>query len=184
MVKLATTTPDGRAVSINMKRAERKMQQQTAAESSRPAAADAYTDNSTYGGAGDPAGQTAQISEEPIVREPVQQTADYDMYEDEIDAIWAEIIEDGESQTDTFTLVRTGAVPIKMNDTEFVIKVSGLAGRYLEKNRVPMENLIAKYAGGPHKMILRSEDEESEEDDLAAVADRASQLLGTKVEIR
>lgn len=184
MVKLATTTPDGRAVSINMKRAERKMQQQTAAESSRPAAADAYTDNSTYGGTGDPAGQTAQISEEPIVREPVQQTADYDMYEDEIDAIWAEIIEDGESQTDTFTLVRTGAVPIKMNDTEFVIKVSGLAGRYLEKNRVPMENLIAKYAGGPHKMILRSEDEESEEDDLAAVADRASQLLGTKVEIR
>ena len=187
MVKLATTTPDGRAVSINMKRAERKMQreqQMQTRQMQQPAAADAYTDNSTYDSAGDAAGQTAQISEEAIVREPVQQTDDYDMYEDEIDAIWAEIIEDGESQTDTFTLVRTGAVPIKMNDTEFVIKVSGLAGRYLEKNRIPMENLIAKYAGGPHKMILRSEDEESEEDDLAAVADRASQLLGTKVEIR
>jgi DNA polymerase III gamma/tau subunit len=218
MVKLATTTPDGRAVSINMKRAERKMQRENAmqarqvqtqqmqdrqpvAQQQRQTADVRYTENE--GAAVNITDASieeepivhgpVQQSEEPIIREPVSQTDydqiagaqnDYDVYEDEIDAIWAEIIEDGESQTDTFTLVRTGAVPIKMNDTEFVIKVSGLAGRYLEKNRVPMENLIAKYAGGPHKMILRSEDDAETEDDLESVADKASQLLGTKVEIR
>ena len=46
-----------------------------------------------------------------------------------------------------------------------------------------MEQLIAKYAGGYHKMILRSEDEEQNEKTIEQVADKASQLLGTKVDI-
>ena len=205
MVKLATTTPDGRAVSINMKKAERKAAQreaekaaqqaaeQTAMQERMPAAAsveaqqaEAQINTAPVNAAQAPERPVEPVytNEPPIVREPVQQT-DYteDMYEDEIDAIWAEIIEDGESQTDTFTIVRTGAVPIKMNDTEFVIKTGGIARRYLEKNRIPMEQLIAKYAGGYHKMILRSEDEEQNEKTIEQVADKASQLLGTKVDI-
>lgn len=211
MVKLATTTPDGRAVSINMKKAERKAAQKDAEKAAQQAAQQSVIPESipSADGAGmppaeanagmppaeantgmPPAEATAEppLSEPPVVREPVEQAgpqAEYeeDMYEDEIDAIWAEIIEDGESQTDTFTIVRTGAVPIKMNDTEFVIKTGGLARRYLEKNRAPMEQLIAKYTGGYHKMILRSEDEEQDERTIEQVADKASQLLGTRVDI-
>jgi hypothetical protein len=195
MVKLATTTPDGRAVSINMKKAERKAAQreaQKAAQQSEVIQERASASENTQAATGPAnASETAYSEygeEPPIIREPIAQPEapeyEEDMYEDEIDAIWAEIIEDGESQTDTFTIVRTGAVPLKMNDTEFVIKTGGLAKRYLEKNRAPMEQLIAKYAGGYHKMILRSEDEEEAEKTIEQVADKASQLLGTEVEIQ
>ena len=168
MVKLATTTPDGRAVSINMKKAQREADREEAMGQDRMEA---------------PISQpVTEPSAEYVSADQAAAAGGNDYYEDEIDAIWAEIIEDGESQTDTFTIVRTGAVPIKMNDSEFVIKVSGLARRYLEKNRVPMEELIAKYAGGYHKMILRSDDDD-DSSDMESAADKAAQLLGTNVEI-
>lgn len=98
--------------------------------------------------------------------------------------MWADILEDGESQTDTFTIVSTGAVPIKMNDDEIVLKVTGLAGRYLEKNRAPMEALIEKYAGSHLDMILRRDDEGMKKEDVYSAASKLSDMLGTNVEVK
>ena len=165
MVKLATETTDGRAVSINMKKARKEPARQDVPQS----VSGEQTDKTENGYKDTDRVNNAQTANH------------YD--ENDIDEIWADIIEEGESIADTFTIVRTGAVPIKMNDTEFVIKVSGLAGRYLEKNRIPMEELITKYAGGYHKMILRSEDDDEENSDIHAVAGKASELLGTKIDI-
>lgn len=163
MVKLATTTSDGRVVKVNMEKARRKEAEKVKT--------DDYTINDdgsiTYNGP----------EEEPAY------DAGYDEDDNDIDEIWAEIIEDGESQSHTFTIVRTGAVPIKMNDSEFVIKVTNQTGKYLEKNRAPMEQLIEKYTGGYHKMILRKEEEEEEQSSLEITADKASEMLGIKVEI-
>ncbi|MBQ9180167.1 MAG: DNA polymerase III subunit gamma/tau [Firmicutes bacterium] len=183
VVKLATTTADGRYVSVNMKKAEREAAKTEAAGAERVPAPEVRQQEMP-----EPPVERVPVKE-PIIREPVPDNypedtySEEDYYEDEIDAIWAEIIEDGESQTNTFTIVRTGAVPIKMNDTEFVIKVSGQARRYLEKNRGPMEQLIARYTGGHHKMILRDEEDDNHEMSLEETARKASEMLGTNVEI-
>ena len=195
VVKLATTTSDGRYVSVNMKKAEREAAKAEAAREERTPAPEVRQQEMPEPPVErvpvqEPAQpHEAQPVQEPIIREPVPDNypedtySEEDYYEDEIDAIWAEIIEDGESQTNTFTIVRTGAVPIKMNDTEFVIKVSGQARRYLEKNRGPMEQLIARYTGGHHKMILRDEEDDNHEMSLEETARKASEMLGTNVEI-
>ena len=211
VVKLATTTADGRYVSVNMKKAEREAARAEAAKAERaPAPETRQQEMPAVERPVAPVREAAPMPEPPIERVPVQETpqpheaqpvqepiirepvpdnypddnySEEDYYEDEIDAIWAEIIEDGESQTNTFTIVRTGAVPIKMNDTEFVIKVSGQARRYLEKNRGPMEQLIARYTGGHHKMILRDEEDDNHEMSLEETARKASEMLGTNVEI-
>lgn len=98
--------------------------------------------------------------------------------------MWADILEDGESQTDTFTIVTTGATPIKMNDDEIVLKVTGLAGRYLEKNRIPMEALIEKYAGSHLDMILRRDDEGMKNKDVYGTASKIGDILGTNVDVK
>ena len=169
MVKLATTTPDGRVVSINMDKARRREERQRQQEERTP---EPQTGNME---AGD---DSYVVNADGSITYNGPEEDEYD-----IDEIWAEIIEDGESQTNTFTIVRTGAVPIKMNDTEFVIKVSDQARRYLEKNRAPMEQLIQKYTGGNHKMLLRSEEEKEEQSSLEVTANKASELLGIKVDI-
>ena len=107
---------------------------------------------------------------------------DDDDMEDIMMAMWADILEDGESQTDTFAIVRTGAVPVKMNDSEIVIKVTDFAGRYLEKNRAPMERLIEKYAGSHLDMILRKEKEDS--DDVYQTASKIGDILGRPVDVK
>jgi hypothetical protein len=71
-----------------------------------------------------------------------------------------------------------------MNDDEIVLKVTGLAGRYLEKNRAPMEALIEKYVGSHLDMILRRDDEGMKKEDVYSAASKLSDMLGTNVEVK
>ena len=119
----------------------------------------------------------------PQSAQPAPQQDAYEEYDFMMD-MWADILEDGESQTDTFTIVTTGATPIKMNDDEIVLKVTGLAGRYLEKNRIPMEALIEKYAGSHLDMILRRDDEGMKNKDVYGTASKIGDILGTNVDVK
>ncbi len=156
-VRLATTSEDGRVINVQSRG-------RSAAQQEEPQLPD-------------------QDQQPPQSVQPGPQQDAYEEYDFMMD-MWADILEDGESQTDTFTIVTTGATPIKMNDDEIVLKVTGLAGRYLEKNRIPMEALIEKYAGSHLDMILRRDDEGTKNKDVYGTASKIGDILGTNVDVK
>ena len=191
-VQLATTSEDGRVINVQSRMPERR-QKAPAPETSqeemaipqandyRAQQAPVESSDAGYEQSGEPDMYQEQEQRQAPIPDDIPMPDDDDM-EDIMMAMWADILEDGESQTDTFAIVRTGAVPVKMNDSEIVIKVTDFAGRYLEKNRAPMERLIEKYAGSHLDMILRKEKEDS--DDVYQTASKIGDILGRPVDVK
>ena len=181
-VRLATTSEDGRVINVQSRgrsaAPQRPAPQQPAADP-RPQVVETPQPQPEQTGM---QGVYGGPAESPAPQEEPHQDA-YEEYDFMMD-MWADILEDGESQTDTFTIVTTGATPIKMNDDEIVLKVTGLAGRYLEKNRIPMEALIEKYAGSHLDMILRRDDEGMKNKDVYGTASKIGDILGTNVDVK
>ena len=209
-VQLATTTDDGRVINVGSRMPEGQRRSSAAgkyaeaasmakeapaAEPAQPAeqigiaAAAAAKPAAEETPAPESGAGTAEAEDIPAQQAGAETAADAygEGYESDGDddimmAMWTDILEDGKSQTDTFTIVRTGAVPIKMNDSEIVLKVSGLAERYLERNRIPMEYLIEKYAGSHLHMILKREGRD--ETDVYGTASKLESILGTEVSVK
>ena len=194
-VRLATTSEDGRVINVQSRGRRAAQRPAPAQRPAQPAPqqtemyqsqqmAQPYEEPQAGPEMDASYGQPSYSSEDMYDPQPGYDASDeYDERQLMMD-MWTDILEDGESQTDTFTIVSTGAVPIKMNDDEIVLKVTGLAGRYLEKNRAPMEALIEKYAGSHLDMILRRDDEGMKKEDVYSAASKLSDMLGTNVEVK
>lgn len=101
--------------------------------------------------------------------------------------IWERVLEQGEQEQPAFRIVRSGAVPVKMNEREFVISAGGMARNYLKQNREFVAQLIAVCSGQP-RMVLFSDDPApsrvKEHADAEQIAQQASEVLdGIPVEI-
>ncbi len=107
----------------------------------------------------------------------------------DLDAVWGAVMEEGERVDAQFSFIRTGAIPERMTDSEFVVSAGSFVARMIEGHRLLMERLIEQFSGG-HRM-LRVEIGEVAADpsggkkapDVEALADRASAFLGVDVKI-
>ncbi|MGI6721696.1 MAG: DNA polymerase III subunit gamma/tau [Anaerovoracaceae bacterium] len=122
--------------------------------------------------------------EKPAAGEPEEESGDVQepayAVSDDIQRVWEAVLEEGENTRPDFAMVRVGSVPVKMNDEEFVIQASGMAGRFIETNKEMVSGLIAKYSGGRRQVIVREDGAPGEEKkvDAEEIARKASEALG------
>ncbi|MEA4922455.1 MAG: DNA polymerase III subunit gamma/tau [Eubacteriaceae bacterium] len=173
-VKLATTTRDGSVVPTTARAAARPAPQKPQPHTEKP----------ELGPEAGPAEKELQRPEQVEPQSAVSQEQPAVSVTDDIEEIWEAVLQDGENQRGDFTMVRTGAAPVKMNDTEFVVSASGMAEGFIERNREMVAGLVAKYSGSPRAIVLSKEEPEEKRTSAEEVAQKVQQAMGgMKVDI-
>jgi len=110
--------------------------------------------------------------------------------ETDIDSVWAAVMDEGEKEKSEMIMIKTGAVPERMTERDFVVSASPFVGELIENSRMLIENLIEKHSGIHRKVIvvnseIRDEDTPPAENDadISKTADIASSMLGVDVDI-
>ncbi|MEG0156134.1 MAG: hypothetical protein RR661_00595, partial [Anaerovoracaceae bacterium] len=155
---------------------------------------------STGGGAGSIIGQAAQgespkpkpttlatpqAEPKPLATESGAETQAQNQAQNQnITGIWTAFLEDGEQTIGgMFGMVRNGAKPINITETEFIITAKGMAKAFIEKNKSKLEDMLEKYTGQRKLLKIVSETQEEEKKGIQEIAVKAEAFLGIKVDI-
>ncbi len=102
--------------------------------------------------------------------------------------IWEAFLEDGEkTKGGMFGMVRNSAEPLSMTEKEFLVRVSGMAKMFMEKNLTLMEDMLEKYIGKRKQLKIIDEEaveKKQEKEEMADIAGRAQDVLGLPVELK
>lgn len=103
------------------------------------------------------------------------------------DAVWKAVFEDGEVAKGSFYIIGSSAKLIGVDENSFTVMAkSEHVRKHAEANRNLLEELMEKHTGKRRTMRIKgteSVQKKSEKDDIGAIADKAGELLGIKVEI-
>ncbi len=126
-----------------------------------------------------------QAAEPAGYAEPEQPSGASEPAEQDLIRLWDEVFADGESEKGSFYLIRMSSMLISMDDDTFTVEVNGLLNRkHTEKNRRLLEDLMEKRTGRRRSMRVVSAGEgEKKEISAEEAADRASEIIGARVNI-